>query len=296
MVEAEARPRLGVIGLGQMGGPMARNLAQAGYTVHVHDLDPQKISACADDGAVAADDAAAVVSVSDVVFTSLPDSHVWVEVAEGDLLPNARDGQIFIDLGTVEVSETQRLAREFAQKGATLLDVPVSGGHGGAVAGTLRMFAGGDRATFDRVRPILEVLGEPAHIVYCGRSGMGQVVKGVNQLGMGLATAAGLEAVAFGILAGADPDAIAAGVGADSGWRGRIRDTVRAIEAGRAERLGVKFGQLMYFVKAAEELGFDLPLSRALHAFCEDGELVALEANRPSPSFWRELRLKMEEA
>lgn len=286
---------LGFIGLGQMGGPMAHNLVKAGYAVRVYDLAPEKVQACVAAGATAALDAASVVPACDLVLTSLPYSHTFVSVAEEVLLPHAREGQIFVDLGTVKVAETQRLAAHFADRGAVLLDVPVSGGHGGAVAGTLRMFGGGDRTTFERLRPILAVLGDPAHIVYCGPSGMGQVVKGVNQLGMGLAAAAGLEAVAFGMLAGGDPEvmaeAIAQGVGGDSGWRKRIRETAAAVQAGRGEEIGIKFGQLAYFMEAAASMGFELPISRALHAFCQDGDLVAVEANRPSPSFWRELTL-----
>jgi 3-hydroxyisobutyrate dehydrogenase-like beta-hydroxyacid dehydrogenase len=291
MVIEREQTVLGVVGLGQMGGPMARNLAKAGWKVHVYDLEDEKVAACVEEGAVAAQSVADVVDTADVVMTSLPYSHTFVDVMESHIVPHAREGQVFIDLGTVEVDETQRLAAALAAKGATLLDVPVSGGHGGAVAGTLRMFGAGDRATFDEVQPILEVLGEPDHIVYCGESSMGQIVKGVNQLGMGLAAAAGLEAVAYGILAGADPEAIAAGVGGDDGWRRRIRETVWAMLDERAEHVGVKYGQLRYFIESAEALGFDLPLSRALYAFMEGGELCTVEANRPSPSFWRELNL-----
>jgi 3-hydroxyisobutyrate dehydrogenase-like beta-hydroxyacid dehydrogenase len=287
-------PTLGFIGLGQMGGPMARNLARAGYTVHAFDLDADKIAACVEAGAHPAEGAAEAMTGRDIVLTSLPNSSTTVAVTEAVLLPNAREGQVFIQLGTVKVAETQRLARAFADRGATLLDVPVSGGHGGAVAGTLRMFAGGDRATYEQVRPLLEVLGAPEHIAYCGASGMGQVVKFVNQLGMGLAAAASLEAAAMGLLYGVDPEAIAQSVGGESGWRRRLRDTVRAIAEGRGEQVGVKFGQLPYFLEATEEAGFDLPLARALYEFCKEGEPRTVEANRPSPSFWRELQRQLE--
>ncbi len=280
---------LGFIGLGQMGGPMARNLAAAGFTLHVFDLVPERIDACVEVGAVAADDVASVVTQSQIVFTSLPHSPVFVEVAERQMLPHACERQIFVDLSTVNVEETRRLASLFSECGASLLDVPVSGGHVGAEAGTLRMFGAGDRDVFASVKGLLEVMGDPDHIVYCGESGMGQVVKGVNQLGMGLAAAASLEAVAFGLLAGADPQAIVDGVGGDTGWRHRVVQTVQAVLAHRAETIGIKFGQLEGFLDSAERCGFALPISRALYEFCKDGERCVMEANRLSPSFWREL-------
>lgn len=257
---------LGFIGLGQMGGPMARNLAGAGFTLHVFDLMSEKVDVCVKVGAVATDDVASVVTHSQVVFTSLPHSQVFVEVAECQMLPHARGGQVFVDLGTVNVGETQRLASAFAERGASLLDVPVSGGHAYAVAGTLRMFGAGDQVAFASVRELLEVIGDPDHIVYCGESGMGQVVKGVNQLGMGLTAAAGLEAVAFGLLAGADPQAIIKGVGGKKGWRRRVAQTMESVIQHRAEAIGIKFGQLEDFLDTAERFGFDLPISRALYA------------------------------
>ena len=191
-------PALGFIGLGAMGGPMARNLLAAGYALTGFDIDADRLDATVEAGAACGDSAADVVQRSEVVLTSLRSSAVWVEVAEAALVPNAREGQAFIDLGTVAPPETRRLAAAFAERGASLLDVPVSGGPGGSTSGTLRMFAGGDRAVYERCRPILEVLGDPERVVYMGPSGAGQVAKGVNQLAMGLADAAYLEAIALG--------------------------------------------------------------------------------------------------
>jgi 3-hydroxyisobutyrate dehydrogenase-like beta-hydroxyacid dehydrogenase len=222
-------------------------------------------------------------------MTSLPDSATFVEVADRALLPETREGQTFIGLGTVEPGEVRRLAPEFEARGTRLLDVPVSGGPHGARDGTLRMFAGGEREVFDACRPVLEVLGDPERIVYCGPSGTGQVVKGVNQMAAGLSNAAFLEAVAFGVLGGADPDAIRRGIGGESGWRGAFSSIAERVVAGEAEYVGVKHGQLPYFLAEAEENGFELPLARALHAFCEGAPEIVREANRMSSSFWREL-------
>lgn len=293
MVEAaKAAPRLGVIGLGAMGGPMARNLAKAGYEVCGFDLDATRVQACVAAGVSAAEDVGQVVAGSDVVLTSLPSSEAFVQLAETHLLPLARAGQIFIDLGTVTPPETRRLAAALAQKGASLIDAPVSGGPSGAESGTLRMFIGGDPVVAERCRPIFEVLGDPQHTAYCGPAGNGQIVKGVNQLAMGLGAAAYLEAVAFGIRAGVDPQAIRTAVGGSGGpgdWRAYVDLIARRAAEGEAEEVGVKFRELPYFLREAESHGLALPLTRALYDFCDAGERVVVDDNRPAPSFWHEL-------
>lgn len=285
---------IGFIGLGSMGGHMARNLLGAGHSLIAYDIDPEALDAAEEAGAAPAGSAAEVVREADVVMTSLPYSHTFVEVAEGELVPNARSDQVFVDLGTVAPPQARRLANEFAERDATLLDVPVSGGSSGAKNGTLRMFAGGDRATFERILPILEALGDPDRIAYCGPSGSGQVVKGVNQLAMGLRNAALLEPLALAVRAGVDLKAVIRSVGGDSGWRGELADAARQILDGRGNWMGVKSGQLPYYLAEADRRGFGMPLTRALHEFLKDAERVVMEVNRPSPSFWHELMGGME--
>lgn len=289
---ASSRPVLGLIGLGEMGGPMARHLLRAGYTLHGYDRDAGRLAAAAAGGVLAAADGAEVVARAEVVLTSLPSSEAWVQVAEATLLPGARAGQVFIDLGTVTPPETRRLAAAFRARGAALLDVPVSGGPEGAERGDLFMFVGGDREVAERFRPLLEVLGEPSRITYCGESGCGQVAKGVNQLAMGLGVAAYLEAVAFGVRCGLLPALVGAAVGGEGGsdgWRARVREVAERAAAGRAEEMGVKFRELPYFLRAAAEQGFPLPLTEALYTFMEHGERVVIDDHRRAPSFWYEL-------
>ena len=204
-MEFQQLPRIGFIGLGNMGGRMAKNLYKAGYPLIGYDIDAEKCKALAATGATAGQDTAEVIKNSDVIMTSLRSSDVFCSVAEQRLIPNARDGQVFIDLGTTEVEPTRDIATTLSEKGATLIDSPVSGGPHGSETGTLRIFVGGDAATVEKNRPILEVLGEPKYVVYCGPSGSGQIVKGVNQLAMGLGDAAFIEAMAFGVCAGVDP-------------------------------------------------------------------------------------------
>ncbi|MGD8238189.1 MAG: NAD(P)-dependent oxidoreductase [Armatimonadota bacterium] len=285
------RPRLGFIGLGRMGSGMALNLTRAGYAMTVFDLDAERLTDCAAAGATAAESAVELVGRSDVVLTSLPSSEVFVQVAEEDLLPHARAGHVIVDMGTTEAPETRRLAAAFAERGATLLDCPVSGGSGGAAQGTLRIFPGGDRAVYEQCRPLLEVMGEADRISWCGPSGCGQAVKGTNQLGMGLVNAAYLEAIAFGVRAGADIEAIALAVGGDDGdFRARIARFAESVKAGTADDILVKFPELPYFLSEARERGFAIPMTEALFAFCEDGPRDwADNMERPRVAFWHQL-------
>ena len=281
---------IGFIGLGNMGGRMAKNLHNAGYPLIGYDIDAAKCTALAATGATAGKDTTEVVKNSDVIMTSLRSSDIFCSVAEQYLIPNARDGHVFIDLGTTEVEKTRDIAAAFTEKGATLIDAPVSGGTHGSETGTLRIFAGGDAVPVEKCRPILEILGEPKHVVYCGPSGSGQIVKGVNQLAMGLADAAFMEAMAFGVCAGVNPIAIREAVGMGDGWRGQFDRIAKRIIDGEGKNLVVKYPELPYFLAAAEASGFEIPLTEALYEFCKKANYEMFDnMNRPSRSFWRTL-------
>ena len=289
-MQSQELPTIGFIGLGNMGGRMAKNLHNAGYPLIGYDIDAAKCEALAATGATAGKGTAEVVSNSDVIMTSLRSSDVFCRVAAQHFIPNARDGHVFIDLGTTEVEQTRELATTFAEKGATLIDAPVSGGPHGSETGTLRIFVGGDAVVVEQCRPILEVLGEPKYVVYCGPSGTGQIVKGVNQLAMGLADAAFMEAMAFGVCAGVDPNAVREAVGMGEGWRGQFDSIAKRIIDGEGKTLVVKYPELPYFLAAAKAAGFEIPLTEALYEFCKNGNYEMFDnMNRPSRSFWRTL-------
>ncbi len=284
-----SRP-LGFVGVGAMGGAMARNLLAAGYSVAAFDISEERLAAILGAGAMRGESAAAVAQRGDTVLTSLRSSAIFVQVAENELLPNAREGQVFIDLGTTTPPETRRLAAAFAARGATLLDVPVSGGPHGIETKTLRMFAGGDGAVFARCRPILEAIGGPYHVVYCGPSGCGQIVKGVNQLAMGLGDAAYMEALAFGVRAGIDPKTIREAVGGNDGFRRHFAAIADHVIKGDGEGLWVKFPELPYFLAEAAERHFQLPLTEALYMFLSSAEPRWRDnMGRPTVAFWHEL-------
>ena len=281
---------IGFIGLGNMGGRMAKNLHNAAYPLSGYDIDAAKCEALAATGATVGKHTIEVVRNSDIIMTSLRSSDIFCSVAEQHFIPNAREGHIFIDLGTTEVEKTRDIATALDEKGATLIDAPVSGGPHGSETGTLRIFVGGDAAVVKKCRPILEVLGEPKYVVYCGPSGSGQIVKGVNQLAMGLGAAAYMEAMAYGVCAGVDPTAIREAVGMGDGWRGQFDGIAKRIIDGDGKQLVVKYPELPYFLAAAEAAGFEIPLTEALYAFCRNENYEMFDnMNRPSRSFWRTL-------
>ena len=127
-------------------------------------------------------------------------------------------------------------------------------------------------------------------MVYCGPSGSGQIVKGVNQLAMGLGDAAFMEAMAFGVCAGVDPSAIREAVGMGEGWRGQFDRIAKRIIDGEGGTLVVKYPELPYFLAAAEASMFEIPLTEALYEFCKKANYEMFDnMNRPSRSFWRTL-------
>ncbi|CAN5833420.1 2-hydroxy-3-oxopropionate reductase [soil metagenome] len=281
--------RVGFVGLGAMGRHLVRSLLRAGYEVAVHDLDARALAACEEHGATPAGSVAGLVRQCETVCFMLPSSETLVHVVEADAVPHARGEQVFIDFGTTTAPETRRLAQAFAERGAFLLDVPVSGGPQGAERGELYLFGGGDARVFERRRPLLTAVGGDAHLTYCGPSGSGQVVKGVNQLMMALGNAAYLEAISFGVRAGIDPHTIERALGDRGRWRSDFALVAQRVVDGSAETVAVKYRELPYFLAEAAAQGMDLPLTRVLHATCAAGPNVVVDDNRSAPSYWHEL-------
>jgi 3-hydroxyisobutyrate dehydrogenase-like beta-hydroxyacid dehydrogenase len=196
---------LGFVGLGMMGRPMVERLLGAGHAVHIHNRSRGPVDALATKGATAADSPAQVAARSDVILTALPTPEA-VDDVYGELAGAARAGQVFADHSTIRPDQNRRWAAVMNAKGAGYLDAPVSGGPSGAAAGTLTIMVGGDQATLDRVLPVFQAFGSTIRL--CGPVGAGQVVKLVNQLLVGVHTAAIAEAAVFGASLGADPTVI----------------------------------------------------------------------------------------
>jgi 3-hydroxyisobutyrate dehydrogenase len=172
--------KIAFIGLGNMGGPMAANLCKAQHHVLAYDLSGPAVSAAVEKGAHKAASAAEAVKQAEIVITMLPAGKHVREVYEKDVLPNAGKGTLLIDCSTIDVDSARHVAALAQKGGLEMIDAPVSGGVGGATAGTLTFMSGGPQAAFDKARPILEKMGK--NIVLAGPSGSGQAAKICNNM------------------------------------------------------------------------------------------------------------------
>jgi len=193
------------IGLGNMGGPMAANLVKAGHRVIGYDLVEKLRQDAAASGVAIAASAREAVTGADVVVTMLPAGR-HVIAAWSDILPAARRGALFIDSSTIDVDNARRAHDAAAQAGMPSLDAPVSGGVGGATAGTLTFMVGGAEAAFASGKPLLEAMGK--RIVHCGGAGAGQAAKICNNMILGATMIATCEAFALAEKLGLSPQAL----------------------------------------------------------------------------------------
>ncbi|MBX3510978.1 MAG: 3-hydroxyisobutyrate dehydrogenase [Hyphomonadaceae bacterium] len=171
------------IGLGNMGNPMAANLVKAGHAVNGFDLVPENLKTAAESGVTIMADAAAAAQHADVVITMLPAGKHVISVYE-DLAGKAKNGALFIDSSTIDVDSARRAHAIAAKAGHPSVDAPVSGGTGGAVAGTLTFMAGGAKDAFASAEPILKPMA--GRIVHCGDAGAGQAAKICNNMILGI--------------------------------------------------------------------------------------------------------------
>ncbi|MEJ5221027.1 MAG: NAD(P)-dependent oxidoreductase [Tepidiforma sp.] len=197
--------RVGFIGLGIMGGPMAANLLRAGFALTVWNRTAAKAEPLAELGAAVAGSQAEVASRSEVTFTCVTASRDVEEVVlgPGGVIEGAAPGSIVVDCSTVAPATARLLHARLAERGIGFLDAPVSGGDVGAKAGTLAIMVGGEAAVFDRALPALQAIGKT--IVHVGPAGAGQVVKLCNQVAGGLNLLAMAEAISLCRRSGVDP-------------------------------------------------------------------------------------------
>lgn len=262
--------RVGFIGLGRMGKPMARNLLRAGHDLVVHNRSQGVVQELALEGAHPASSAAEVAERADVVLTCLPDIPTVRQVVEGPqgVLAAARPGLIVVDLSTIDPDTARHLAERASGRGAFFLDAPVSGGVEGARAGTLTIMVGGDTEAFNRVLPVLEALGKTVRLV--GPSGAGTVAKPVNQLLTSVHTVAALEAIALGARAGADPrvlyELIRVSYGASRMWE---RNVPRVLERHFPSEAPIRllYKDQVSIQELARSLGLTLAVSEASRRF-----------------------------
>ncbi len=209
---------IGFIGLGNMGAPMAHNLLKAGHQLSVFDLNAAAVENLVGAGALPVDSPTAIAQGNaELIITMLPAApHVKsVYLGENDLIASARAGVMLIDCSTIDPHSAREVAKAAAEHGNPMLDAPVSGGTGGAAAGTLTFMVGGSDADFDRAQPILAAMGK--NIVHCGAAGNGQVAKVANNMLLGISMIGVAEAMALGVALGMDAKTLAGVINTSSG-------------------------------------------------------------------------------
>ncbi len=206
--------RIGFVGLGIMGRPMALNLLQSGYALSVYARRPEAMEPLTQAGAVACSSPAEVAADADICFTMVSDSADVEEVVLGSanvagagcdrkaVLDGIRPGSLVVDMSTISASVTGRISAQLREAEVMMLDAPVSGGEQGAIDGSLSIMVGGPKAAFDRVLPLFEILGR--NIVHVGDTGAGQVCKACNQVVVGQTIAGVAEALLFAQASGVD--------------------------------------------------------------------------------------------
>jgi 3-hydroxyisobutyrate dehydrogenase len=202
--------KIGFVGLGNMGGPMAANLADAGHEVLGFDLGNVDI-----DSVVIAREASEVATCADVVITMLPNGEILRTVAS-QIIPAMVKGATFVDCSTVDVNSASAVAAQCAEAGLLFVDAPVSGGVGGAAGGTLTFMAGGSEYGFAMATPLFEVMGQKA--VHCGAAGAGQAAKICNNMILGVTMIATCEAFALADKLGLDRQKMFDVVSTSSGY------------------------------------------------------------------------------
>ena len=274
--------KVGFIGLGKMGKPMAVNLIRKGFDLIVHNRSRAVIEELSSMGAAAATSPRMVAQEADVVLTCLPTPEAVeaVYLAADGLVPAAKPDQVLVDHSTVSPTTSRRLFEAAREKGAHFLDAPISGGVPRAEAGTLTIMVGGDEAVFRRMVPIFDAMGDK--VVRAGGPGVGSVVKLTNQLLVGVHTAAALEALVFGVKGGADPRILLDVIGSSFGASAMFSRTVPMVLArqfGSATDVGILSKDMGLITRLGKELSCRLLLGAVAEQLFDEGIGLGLAHN-----------------
>ncbi len=200
--------KIGFIGPGIMGAPMAHNLIKAGHALSVYARRAEAVKSLVDAGATACASPLEIAKRSDVIFTIVSDTPDVENVIFGEqgVASAARHGTVIVDMSTISPTATKKIAGRLAALGIEMLDAPVSGGETGAINGTLSIMVGGKAEVFERVKPLFECMGK--NIVHVGGNGAGQVTKACNQIVVAVTIEAVAEALTFARRNGVDPEKV----------------------------------------------------------------------------------------
>jgi 4-hydroxybutyrate dehydrogenase / sulfolactaldehyde 3-reductase len=267
--------RVGFIGLGIMGGPMAANVLAKGHALTVHDLSGEAVARLAAKGAMVAESPAAVAAASDVVITMLPDAPDVERVALGHagIAEGLRPGGIMIDMSTSAPETTRRIGAALAARGCGMVDCPVGKTADHAVTGTLTLMIGGDDADVTRVLPVLGCMG--TDIFRCGALGNGHAMKATNNLLATAIVALNAEILAAGVKAGLTLETMTSVMQKTMAWNSQLavayplRPLKGDFAPGFMLRLAHKDCRIA--LSMVDAMGIDAPVGRAALAACQDG-------------------------
>jgi len=256
--------KVGYIGLGLMGKPIARNILRAGYPLVVHNRSQGSVNELVKKGAIPAENPAQVARQVDVIFTNLPDSPDVEKVALGEngIIDGVHTGLIFVDNSTIKPTTARKIAEKLGELGVACLDAPVSGGDIGAQKGTLAIMVGGPKNAVETILPIFNSIGKT--VTHVGKSGAGQIAKAANQIMVAAQMVAMGELLILAQKAGADPAKVVDAIrgGAAQCWAldnkpQRLFDGLR--EPGFKAYMQSK--DLNIVMDTAREYGIPLPLT-----------------------------------
>jgi len=259
--------KIGFIGLGIMGKPMAKNLIKAGHDLTVFDIVEPAVEELQKFGASRARSSEEVASRVDLLITMLPDSPDVEKAALGSegIFEGIRAGSTYIDMSTISPVTTKKVAEAAMAKQVRVLDAPVSGGEKGAIDATLTIMVGGNKKVFDDYLPVFQVMGK--NIVYCGEIGSGQVVKACNQILVAGVLEAASEALVLGAKAGVDPEIVLKVIA--EGYAMRVLDVRGPLVLKRDFKPGFKtrlhYKDLSIALAAGSEYGASLPVTSLIH-------------------------------
>jgi len=260
--------RIGFIGLGIMGRPMAQNLLKAGFELTVYNRSNAPVDLLVSSGAVSAQSPKAVAERSDVVITMVTDSEAVKEVVLGQrgVIEGAHPGMVVVDMSTISPSVTRSVSATLAGKGAAMLDAPVSGGDKGAREGTLTIMVGGPAPAFEACLPVLQAMGKK--VVHMGGTGAGQLTKLANQILVACNMVGVCECLNFAKKAGLDVGKVidSLSAGAASSWS-LVNLGPKVAKRDFAPGFKVKLLQkdLRYLLSAADDLNAPLPATALVH-------------------------------
>lgn len=259
--------KIGFIGLGIMGKPMAMNLLKAGYSLTVYDIVPDKVKDVVEAGAEAASSNKEVAQKSELVITMLPNSPDVKEAVLGNngVLEGAKAGTILIDMSSIAPLASKEVAERAKEKGVVMLDAPVSGGEPKAVEGTLAIMAGGPQETFDQVEDILDIMG--ASVTRVGEIGSGNMTKLANQIIVALNIAAMSEAMVLATKSGVDPEKVFEAIRGGLAGSAVLDAKMPLVLKGNFKpgfRIELHIKDLANALDTAHEVGVPVPLSSAV--------------------------------